>query len=368
MAGLHWNAEALRVQLAPLLPGVAIEIAATTGSTNTDLLERARASARAIAGDPRSATSATPPIRRTRTTARDVAGNAAVQVRRSIESGAYAGGTRAGLGSEDAACGPHTPCLLVAEQQTAGRGRMGRVWHAEPGASLTFSLALELGAVDWSGLSLAVGVALADALDPTVEGRAARIALKWPNDLWLLDEPGRGRKLGGVLIESIPFGAKRVAVVGVGLNVRPAAAHADFASGYACMQELMPSASAPALLAEAAPALVEALQLFERSGFAAFHERYAARDLLFGQAVRTSGADGCEGIAEGVTSQGALIVRNADGQVQQVVSGEVSVRLADPASACGNSIGHGTAEQIAGHGDAPADNAPAPPMPTAARC
>ena len=76
------------------------------------------------------------------------------------------------------------PCLLVAERQTAGRGRHGRAWHATPDASLTFSLAWPLAPRRLSGLSLAVGVALAEALDPRA-GDALRIGLKWPNDLWL---------------------------------------------------------------------------------------------------------------------------------------------------------------------------------------
>ena len=75
------------------------------------------------------------------------------------------------------------PCLLVAERQTAGRGRHGRPWRSTPGASLTFSLAWPLTRADLSGLSLAVGVALADALDATA---TPRIGLKWPNDLWLV--------------------------------------------------------------------------------------------------------------------------------------------------------------------------------------
>ncbi|MDP3618030.1 MAG: biotin--[acetyl-CoA-carboxylase] ligase, partial [Rhodoferax sp.] len=116
------------------------------------------------------------------------------------------------------------PVLLVAEQQTAGRGRLGRDWHSDaagaadkaPAGSLTFSLGLPLLAADWSGLSLAVGVALAEALHPGVR-------LKWPNDLWLTDEttPDKpGRKLGGVLIETValPDGG-RYAVIGVGLNL-----------------------------------------------------------------------------------------------------------------------------------------------------
>src|SRR5436305_15350183 len=105
------------------------------------------------------------------------------QVRRSVESTAF--GRRAA---------DLQPCLLVAEHQTHGHGRNGRVWQAAPGASLTFSLALPLAPKDWSGLSLAVGVALAQALDPPQAGAAAsdapRIGVKWPNDLWLPDGPG----------------------------------------------------------------------------------------------------------------------------------------------------------------------------------
>jgi BirA family biotin operon repressor/biotin-[acetyl-CoA-carboxylase] ligase len=82
--------------------------------------------------------------------------------------------------------------VLVAERQTAGRGRMGRQWHAAPDASLTFSILYKLprGVVP-SGLSLAVGVGIAEALCAI---GVAGVALKWPNDI-LRD----GRKLGGVL-------------------------------------------------------------------------------------------------------------------------------------------------------------------------
>jgi BirA family biotin operon repressor/biotin-[acetyl-CoA-carboxylase] ligase len=90
----------------------------------------------------------------------------------------------------------------VAEHQTRGRGRLGRGWGRSAGASLTFSLSLPLAPRDWSGLSLAVGVALADALEPPLDGAVPRIGLKWPNDLWLDRRPGSGRKLGGVLIET----------------------------------------------------------------------------------------------------------------------------------------------------------------------
>ncbi len=66
------------------------------------------------------------------------------------------------------------PVLLVGERQTAGRGRLGRGWDSEPGKSLTFSLGLPLAPADWSGLSLAVGVTLAECLDPRIRSEVAQ--------------------------------------------------------------------------------------------------------------------------------------------------------------------------------------------------
>ena len=268
---LHWNAEALRSQLAARRPGLALEIVAETRSTNSDLLDRLRAD-------------------------------------------------------------PFRPCLRVAERQIEGRGRHGRRWRAEPGASLTFSLALLIARADWSGLSLAVGVAIADALDPSPA--AHRIGLKWPNDLWLLDTPDHGRKLGGILIETAPAAAGRVAVIGIGLNIAGHhSAGSDYGSGYASVDELDPTADAPTTLARIATPLLDAVERFEQAGFAAFHERFAVRDLLVGRPVRTTQPGVAEGVAEGVTGDGALRVRTADGRLHAVASGEVSVRVGATAGA-----------------------------------
>ena len=281
---LNWGADALWRQLEPLLPGLSVEVVARLESTNTELLERARA----------------------------------------------AGGRRSG---------DTQPSLLVAEHQTRGRGRLGRDWLASAGASLTFSLALPLAPATWSGLSLAVGVALADALDPApaaarpadAQGAAwrPRIGLKWPNDLWLWEGPGRGRKLGGILIETVTVGARRLAVVGVGLNVHPQGAP-GLSQGYASLDELDPRAQAPQVLATLAGPLVRALRRFEAEGLAPFLAAYAWRDVLAGQPVLTlqgpQGPASVSGVAEGLDADGALLVRGAQG-VQRVVSGEVSVRL-----------------------------------------
>ena len=304
VTALTWNVAALWEQLAPLLPGLSIEVLRTVASTNSVLLERA---------------SVRPEERR------GSAGSALV--RRSVESAAF--GRRAA---------DLQPSLLVAEQQSAGRGRQGRPWQSAAGASLTFSLGVPLAMTDWSGLSLAVGVALCEALDPIASGASPRLGLKWPNDLWLLDADANaadggvgargGRKLGGILIETVAAAAQRLAVIGIGLNVLPfEATAADLGSGFSAVCELDAAVTAPAVLARVALPLVLALQQFEREGFGAFAARFAARDLLCGRAVTTTHADLPHGIARGVAANGALRVETPAGEIVNVASGEVSVRL-----------------------------------------
>ncbi len=292
----RWNLDALQHTLALLQPGLAVEIAASLESTNSALLERARA-------------------------------------------------------------GLAAPCLLVTESQTKGRGRQGKAWQSAAGASLTFSLSLPLSASDWSGLSLAVGLALAEALDaphssqPT--GGAPRLMLKWPNDLMLYPPPGQWpeqtpeqspkqspgghdvlpRKLGGILIESLPLAGQRIAVIGVGLNIAPrpdAASDHVLSQGYAWLQELQPGVTAAQALAQLASPLLAMLKAFERHGFAALRDRYAARDALLGQRLTTTLPDLPEGVADGVANDGALWLRAA-GRRHRLISGEVSVRAAGAA-------------------------------------
>jgi BirA family biotin operon repressor/biotin-[acetyl-CoA-carboxylase] ligase len=225
------------------------------------------------------------------------------------------------------------PCLLVADRQYAGRGRHGRAWHGTEGRSLAFSLAWPCARADLSGLSLALGAAIADALDPAAP--VLRIGLKWPNDLWLLDATPAapnlaGRKLAGILIETAPLGTSRVAVIGVGINVG-AQAVADAASGVASLDEIDPDATPETTLARVAPALVAALQAFDEQGFAAFASRFAARDLLRGRAVVATGS-GPAGIAAGVSPDGALLV-DTGADVLAVTSGEWRIRVAEGAGA-----------------------------------
>lgn len=265
-----WGSQQLWERMSPLWPGLAVEVVARVGSTNTEMIERLR-----LAGH-----------------------------------GAFLHSHRA----DDL-----QPTLLVAMQQTQGRGRMGRTWHADPHTSLTFTLAVPMNRPDWSGLSLAVGVAVARAVDPLRQ----HLQLKWPNDLWLPDGKGSGRKLGGVLIEAIAVGSQRVAVVGVGLNVK----EQGHLSAIASVSEFAPSATPASVLGEVGPALAQALRDFEQHGFAAFAEEFARRDLLQGASVITTDPACPEGQAAGVAEDGALLVQ-CDGQLHRILSGEVSVRPA----------------------------------------
>jgi BirA family transcriptional regulator, biotin operon repressor / biotin---[acetyl-CoA-carboxylase] ligase len=310
---LNWGAQALWQSLEPLLPGLFVEVLAHADSTNTRLLERARESS----------------------------GQRDATVSRPADLAAADGGGPAGAAGARTPRGRRLvdvqPCLLVAERQTRGRGRLGRGWVSSAGTSLTFSLSLPLAPSQWGGLSLAVGLAIAQALDPSSAGTTPRLLLKWPNDLWLQDAgdagSGRGRKLGGILIETIHVGDRRMCVVGVGLNVLP---HPEpdelgrLSHGYACLQEIDPQVTAPAVLARIARPLVQALLCFQDEGFAPLQEAYQQRDLLRGQPVTTTLAEVPQGIAEGVDEHGALRVR--DGTVHHVLSGEVSVRLQSAAA------------------------------------
>ena len=274
---VRWPAEAIWEAISPLLPGFTVEVLPTIDSTNTELMRRARA-------------------------------------------------------------GRCEPTLLVAEQQTAGRGRLGRVWQSDVGASLMMSLGLPLTPQDWSGLSLAVGVSVAESLQPMLPAvgndRPARIGLKWPNDLWLGGAGGE-RKLGGILVETASFVAPQAAaaercasaryvVVGIGINVLPRSGD-GLSMPPGSLQDVEPGLDAPAALLRIAAPLVTMLQSFEGYGFAPMQARFATRDLLQGRAVTLS--DGQAGTAHGVAEDGALLVHTAQG-MQAITSSEISVRPA----------------------------------------
>lgn len=218
---------------------------------------------------------------------------------------------------------------LVAEWQTAGRGRRGRPWTAVAGGSLTFSLGwkFEQGAGFLAGLSLAVGVAVVRALE-TAGFR--HIALKWPNDLI-----HRHLKVGGILIELNGDAlGPTTTVIGVGLNVRlPAQARRDIPVP---VTDLASVAGARAraidrnrLLGDLLAELAAVLDVYAREGFAPFVAEWQHRHAYQGKAVRLLLPDGATvtGKVAGVDASGALVL--ADGPRRaRFLAGEITLRRA----------------------------------------
>jgi len=215
--------------------------------------------------------------------------------------------------------------VLVAEWQTAGRGRRGRGWTAVAGGSLTFSLGwrFEQGAGFLAGLSLAVGVALGRALDAA---GFKDVQLKWPNDLVY-----RHCKIGGILIEiSGDALGTALAVIGVGLNVRlpPAARHhiAQPVTDLASIDRER-ALDRNRLLAFILAELYAMLERYARDGFAPFVAEWQRRHALQKKPVRVVLPDGSVAAGEvvGVDASGALVL-DQRGRRLRLVSGEVSLR------------------------------------------
>jgi BirA family biotin operon repressor/biotin-[acetyl-CoA-carboxylase] ligase len=226
------------------------------------------------------------------------------------------------------------PVLLVAESQTAGRGRLGRQWHAQTGDALTFSLGMMLYPADWSGLSLAIGLSVVESLDP--QG-ALGLGLKWPNDVWVLQQPNQWAKLAGILIETaITQNEERFCVIGIGVNIASPNAQ-DLSMPAIGLRELLAgvvtassgttlssgATSAPQALALIAKPLLANVLAFEAKGFAPLQAAFQQRDVLRDMPVTLS--DGRQGTARGVDNTGVLRVETPQG-MQLINSAEVRVR------------------------------------------
>jgi BirA family biotin operon repressor/biotin-[acetyl-CoA-carboxylase] ligase len=210
--------------------------------------------------------------------------------------------------------------LLVADAQSAGRGRRGRAWHSPPQANLYCSLYLQLprGARQAAGLSLVVGVAAAEALHAL---GAQAVRLKWPNDLL-----ARGRKLGGVLVELGGAGA----VIGIGINLRmPADAAADLDQPWTDLAALGVDVPREQVAARLVEALLPRLAAFRDDGLdAGLRARWETLHAHAGCEVRVlDAAQAWHGRALGLAEDGALRVATADGE-RRVHGGDVSLRPA----------------------------------------
>ncbi|CAM2341276.1 biotin--[acetyl-CoA-carboxylase] ligase [Burkholderia vietnamiensis] len=241
------------------------------------------------------------------------------------------------------------PLVRVAFEQTAGRGRQGRPWFAQPGNALLCSVGCIVPRpVDaLGGLSIAIGVALAEGLATLPLDGGTRVALKWPNDLLLTSTEGDttriAGKLAGILIETVWNTDDATAVViGFGINVRgtqAVAAQVDalrardaaLASGLppAALSAACASANLTDTLAAALNALTPALAQFASDGLAPFVPRWHALHAYAGREVvlLEQGVERARGIATGIDATGRLLLDTPDG-VQAIAAGDVSLREA----------------------------------------
>ena len=214
--------------------------------------------------------------------------------------------------------------FVLAETQSAGRGRRGRHWLSPPGLNLYLSCLKRFddGFGALSGLSLAIGVMVLRALDSL---GIAGAGLKWPNDILAGDG-----KLGGILVElSGEYQGPCAAVIGIGVNLRLTDDLREQAGQPVCDLATLAHGTPPdrnRVAAALIAALVEGLEQFERAGFAAFQQEYARYDCLHGVPLRASGATGeLEGIGAGIDQRGALQLQNASG-MHRIDSADVTVR------------------------------------------
>ncbi|MHB1326453.1 MAG: biotin--[acetyl-CoA-carboxylase] ligase [Thermoleophilia bacterium] len=215
--------------------------------------------------------------------------------------------------------------VVLAENQTAGRGRLGREWRTSPGQAIALSVVLypALPPTQVPLLSLATGLAARNAV-AEVAGEAPTPALKWPNDIYL-----NGRKLGGVLVEmAAELDHVRWVIASIGLNVNNSFEGTDLSrTATSLATELGRKVSRRDL---AVALLGELDSVYDRartpSGLAEIRHEFEQLDLLRGHGVEVVTPGGTvSGVATGIDDEGRLLVRRPDGEVEALFSGEASL-------------------------------------------
>ena len=221
-----------------------------------------------------------------------------------------------------ARAGAEAGTVLVADHQTAGRGRLDRTWVTPPGAALTFSVLLAPDRVPvarWPWLPLLVGIAVAEGVRRVAE---VDCNLKWPNDV-LVGDPstgsGQGRKLAGILVERVERPSGAVAVVGVGLNVSQGADELPVDTATSLALEGAATTDRTVVLREVLRSL-EALFVQWQADLGDANrglvDSYVRRCGTLGRAVRVilPGGEQVLGVATGIDTEGRLEVRTPEGR------------------------------------------------------
>ncbi len=218
--------------------------------------------------------------------------------------------------------------VCLAEHQTAGRGRRGRVWHSPFGGNIYLSFLWQVAdtSAHPGGASLAVAIGVARALERL---GLSDIGLKWPNDIQY-----RGQKLAGILLEmTAESGSGCTVVAGIGLNVRLLPAHRqDIQQAVTDLQTI--TGAMPARNSLVATILNETFQVmrqFQNGGLSSLREEWQSRDVYRGRTVvLVTPNRWIEGTAQGIDDQGQLLLQQADGVISRFSGGELSLRAVTP--------------------------------------
>jgi len=222
--------------------------------------------------------------------------------------------------------------VLLAENQTGGRGRRGRRWQAALGDSLCLSIATNFEPLphDLPALSLVVGTCVREAL---LSCGVRDISLKWPNDVVILSASAQLVKLGGILVElRAEAVGPALVVVGIGLNLRLGEDKKKLIAESGTLAGDLESLGLDAGKRNAVAAaiigrVIAGLKRFAVEGFAPFIEDWRAADVLCDQPIRVlDGSSERQGIARGIDAQGALQLEHATGHRSSILAGEISVR------------------------------------------
>jgi BirA family transcriptional regulator, biotin operon repressor / biotin---[acetyl-CoA-carboxylase] ligase len=226
------------------------------------------------------------------------------------------------LAAAEARNGAPEGLLVTADEQTGGRGRLGRIWHSPPGANLYFSLLLrpERPATEIPPLTLLVGGALAAA----VRQLGFDADVKWPNDILLRTE-GRGRKVAGILTEASTEGHRMGhVVVGIGVNVNTRTFPEELRDKATSLQL---AGGAPLdrtdVLCSILTTIESAYERFRAQGPAAAIALWESHADLGNRCRARTESREIEGVTAGIAADGALLIRDDHGTVHRIVSGEV---------------------------------------------
>jgi len=213
--------------------------------------------------------------------------------------------------------------VAIADAQTNGRGRLGRVWSSPPGAGIYLSVLFRPARSVLPLLTLAAGVAVTDAMQAAA---GLAVSLKWPNDVCISARQNRWMKLAGILAEAgTPSSGPNYAIVGVGINVRTAIYPPDVAARATSLEaELGRPVDRATLVIECLAALAARYEQLKGYGDAQILGDWRRRaSATIGRPVEFD-ADGTvvRGVAHGIDDVGALLVETPDG-LRRVISGEV---------------------------------------------